>query len=106
MILFNITFAVDLQVREEFMEFIRRTYIPAALKCGMKSALMGRPRFEPQKNMITGNQSESFALQMIAPTEGVLAGLTDSVLPLLYDKVTHWGPSVTLFPTVMDIVKP
>lgn len=105
MILFNITFSVDTCLRDEFLKYLRESYIPAALACGMCSPVLSRPRFEPQPNMLTGHDSESYALQMTAPGDDSLEELGDAALPALYNKVNHWGAAVTLFPTVLDVME-
>lgn len=103
MILFNTTFCVDANIIHDFKIFLEAMYVPGALNCGMTNPLLGRPRFDAQPNAITGQMSHSYALQMIAPSQEILDRFRGEALPELYEMISQWGNSLSLFETELDI---
>ena len=105
MILLNTTFSVDDAVADDFFDFLRRRYVPAARRCGLGSPLLGRVRVAAERNIATAGASRSYALQLLAPDAAAAdAFVAGRQLPLLAEMSAKWGPSVTYFCTALDIV--
>lgn len=105
MILLNTTFSVDDAIADDFFDFLRRRYVPAARRCGLGSPLLGKVRVDAERNFVTAGASHSYALQLLAPDSAAAdAFVSGHQLPLLAEMSAKWGPSVTYFCTALDIV--
>lgn len=103
MILFNTTFSVDADKLHDFRIFLDTLYLPGAKGCGLTNPLLGRPRFDVQPNLVTGQPAHTYALQMIAPDQEALDRFRRDALPELYKIIAAWGPAVSLFETELDL---
>ncbi len=105
MILFNTTFAVDGNKADEFIEFLRDTYIPMAEMSGFYGMLLTEMHGEASDNSLTGQPVRTFALQMRAPSEDSMTDFHDQVLPNIYHVIGEsWGMGVSMFESRLDVV--
>lgn len=105
MILFNTTFAVDSNKTDEFIEFIRDTYIPMAEMSGIYGLLLAELHGETSDNTFTGQPVRTFALQMRVPTEEAMTDFHDQVLPNIYHAIGEsWGMGVSMFESKLDVI--
>lgn len=101
MILFNTTFCVDNRLADEFLSFLRLSYIPAAEGHGLHSALVLQMRGGADEESGTFTT----ALQMRAPSEATLNAFHAETLPTLYDRIAQkWGNGVAMFESTLDIL--
>jgi len=105
MILYNITFCVDESVREEFIQYIIKTVIPATSRAGMRDHILSAIQGNRDRNELTGDYANSMALQMKAPSQAVLDNTAGNILPRLFREVSpRWQSKVTIFDTTLDII--
>lgn len=105
MILLNTTFCVDEGVREEFIGFLKETYIPVAQAAGLTAPLLTGVRGQAEPNIVTGQKCRSVALQMRAPSEEVLDAFCSDILLQLYNHIGRtWQASVGMFETRLDVI--
>ncbi len=105
MILFNTTFAVDANKADEFIYFVRDSYIPAAAESGLYGMLLTEMHGEASTNSLTGQHVRTFALQMRAPSATIMTGFHDKVLPGIYSQIARtWGMGVSMFESQLDVV--
>ena len=99
MILFNTTFAVDADKADEFIDFVRDIYIPAADKSGLYGMLLTEMHGEASTNSLTGQHVRTFAIQMRAPSATIITDFHDRVLPGIYSQI-----GVSMFESQLDVV--
>ncbi len=105
MILFNTTFAVDADKADEFIDFVRDIYIPAADKSGLYGMLLTEMHGEASTNSLTGQHVRTFAMQMRAPSATIMTDFHDRVLPGIYSQIARaWGMGVSMFESQLDVV--
>lgn len=101
MILYNTTFCIDNRLSDEFLEFLKLQYIPAAESSGLHAALVLAMRGGNDDD----NYTSTVALQMRAPSEGALEQFHTSQLPEIYSMITRrWGNGVAMFESTLDIL--
>lgn len=105
MILFNTTFAVDSNQADDFIEFIRDTYIPMAEMSGIYGLLLSELHGETSDNTITGQPVRTFALQMRVPSDEAMTDFHEQVLPNIYHVIGEsWGMGVSMFESKLDVI--
>lgn len=105
MILINTTFAVDANIADDFVDFIRSTYIPLADESGFHSHLLTRMRAPEDINQLTNQPTKTFALQMRAPSQEAIEEFRRDILPQLYNYIgKNWGMSVAMFESTLDVI--
>lgn len=106
MILLNTTFGVDANLADDFLDFIRQTYIPLGYASGLYAALLTEVRIdEPTVNIMTQEPTRSFALQMRAPSQAIADDFRRDIQPRLYHEIgKSWGMGVGLFESVLDVL--
>lgn len=105
MILLNTTFGVDANIAADFIEFIRRAYIPVAEASGLYGALLTEVRDNPSENALTHQPVRTFALQMRAPSQKTVDEFRADVVPCLYHEIgSAWGMGVGIFETTLDVI--
>lgn len=105
MILLNTTFSVDSPIFDDFISFLKETYIPLALTCGMYSPLVCEVCVPSEKNTLTGKPTRSIALQMRCPDRKTADDFRKEILPnLCYVIGDSWGPAVAMFDTELNVV--
>lgn len=104
MILFNTTFAVDSNIADDFIEFIRDTYIPLAEGSDLYGFLLTEMHGEASTNSLTGENVRTFALQMRSPSRKIMDEFRQSILPNIYQYITNWGMGVSMFESQLDVV--
>ena len=103
MILINTTFCVDKGISEEFISFLRDTYIPLAKDSGMYAMLLSEMREQEQDPH--QSPTRTLALQMRAPSSAVADAFCEDVLTQLYNYIVEtWGQRVVLFETILDVL--
>lgn len=101
MILVNTTFSIEPSAADSFINFITRTYIPAAEKDGMYALLLSEMREREDSN----DSHRTFALQMRSPSQELLDAFSSATLPKLYRFIGRkWGQRIALFETVLDVI--
>ncbi len=101
MILYNTTFCIDTKLHDEFIEFLKLHYIPAAESSGMHAALVLAMR----GGYGDDNNTRTVALQMRAPSEKALEQFRASHLPTIYNTIySRWGTGVAMFESTLDII--
>lgn len=101
MILVNTTFSIEPSAATSFIDFITRTYIPAAEKDGMYALLLS----EMREREDSSDTHRTFALQMRAPSQELLDAFSSGTLPKLYRFIGRkWGQKIALFETVLDVI--
>lgn len=97
MYILNTTFHADNSVRQNFVDWVRKVYIPAAIGTGLfRDARLLR--------VLTDNDPEgvSFALQMICESISEARRWHDETATLLRDDMTQrWGDAVMYFTTYL-----
>jgi len=100
MIVYNTTFSVSGDAVEEFIEWIRSTYVPQAMQGGRVSA--------PQLMRIMAQQEGGvgYALQLQAPSLGELQRWYQSTgKQLMADLTAHFGRRIAGFSTMMEQIE-
>lgn len=102
MVLFNTTFHVHTNADAAFLQWIRHTYIPAALESGLLSS----PLFT--RIMIDSDpEAKSYALQFTAQTEHDVEMWRNGIAAdHLHALSARHGESVLHFSTLMEILQP
>lgn len=105
MMLLNTTFAVDANIARDFIRFIDKEFLPVAASEGLYSALLCNIRTATEKNLLTGQPTLCYALQMRAPSPEHADKFKTDRLPELYTEISRrWPSAVAFFETTMDVV--
>ena len=105
MILFNTTFSVDANVADAFNRFISDVYVPLAEESKLYSILLTEMRAPAEKNLLSGQPTRTFALQMRAPSAKELEEFRSDVIPEIYGLIgKQWGPAVAMFESTLDVI--
>ena len=100
MILLNTTFHVHTSVNEPFIEGVKATYIPTAMKSGLFTA----PIFT-RIMMQVDPEAVSYAVQLQADSHKEAESWHDTVAADLKDALARqWGERVLHFTTYMEII--
>jgi hypothetical protein len=100
MIIYNITFNVENDIKPEWLDFMQREMIPLMLKSRLlHSAVLS-------ELLIDEPQGTSYALQFRSDNAGNLKKFQDRELqPILSAMHRKYGDKVVYFPTEMKIIK-
>lgn len=105
MILINTTFCVDATIGNEFISFIRDTYIPLAQDSGLHSLLLTEMREREDDDEPKQTPTRTFALQMRSPSQDTINCFADDVLPRIYEYIGKtWGQRVIPFESMLDVL--
>lgn len=99
MIIYNTTFHADKSIDKEFIEWIRREYIPKALAGG----ILAEPRLTRVFGHESDNGGQSYSLQFRAESLDGLSRWYESIGNSLVDSVAgKFGNAVAGFSTLLE----
>lgn len=105
MILINTTFCVDATIGNDFITFVRDTYIPLAQDSGLHSLLLTEMREREDDQQPEQAPTRTFALQMRAPSQDAINDFANDVLPRIYEYIGKtWGQRVIPFESMLDVL--
>ncbi len=103
-LMINTTFAIDGSIRTEFLDWLRRSFIPEAMAHGATAVVASRVIGQ----MIDGphdDEAEAYACQFKVASREDAAGWTDYMAEsLLPQRHAAWGDRFLPFTTFMEIV--
>jgi len=99
MYIYNITFNIDKSIEKEWLDFIKRQFIPKMLKSGLlKSSLTS-------KIMVDEVQGNSYSIQFAADNKADLKQFIDKELyPILNELHLKFSPKMVYFATELDVI--
>ncbi len=101
MLLYNITYAVSIEVHVEWMKWMKGTHIPEIMSCGIFHRHQMLRLLEMDET-----ESITFAVQFYTDSEEAFRQYTAQYAPALRLKATQqWGDQVVAFRTIMSIVQ-
>ena len=99
MYIYNITFNVDKEIEKEWLEYIKKIFIPAMLKSGLLHTAL------TSKIMVDETQGNSYSIQFSANNKKDLDKFIQNELyPLLHKLHLKFSPKMVYFATELEVI--